>query len=71
MFESSRISGQPLYPAMVAAYKQAWSELGALTGAPNYYRASNLHPSGPGQPGVTAMTLHPRQTIVRPPTQII
>jgi pimeloyl-ACP methyl ester carboxylesterase len=71
MFESWEIGGRPLESAIVVAYKKAWSEPGALRSALNYYRATDLHPPAPGQPGVAGMNFDSRQTIVRVPTQVI
>ena len=56
MFESWEIGGVALAPEFVAAYKQAWSQPGALDAMLNYYRATQLHPPGPGEPGVEAMS---------------
>lgn len=71
MFETWEIGGRPLDPAIVAAYKKAWSRPGALTSTLNYYRATDLHPPAPGQPGVAGMNIDLRRTIVRVPTQVI
>lgn len=54
-----------------SAYKKAWAKLGALTSALNYYRATSLHPPGPGEPGVTSVQFDPAATVVRVPTQVI
>jgi len=53
MFDSWEIGGETLAPELVAAYKRAWSQPGALTTMLNYYRATRLHPPGPGDPGVS------------------
>jgi pimeloyl-ACP methyl ester carboxylesterase len=57
-----------------AAYVEAWSQPGALTGGLNYYRASGVGPSPPGAGGTpaapaTAPPLPP--LIVRVPTLVI
>lgn len=71
MFGSWEIGGVPLDPAFVAAYKQAWSQPGALSAMLNLYRATRLHPPGPGEPGVEAMTPAPEAWLVRVPTRVI
>jgi len=71
MFASWEIGGVPLDPAWVAAYKTAWREPGALHAMLNYYRATPLHPPGPGEPGVQAMTPTPDAWRVNVPTRVI
>jgi len=71
MFGSWEIGGVALDPAFVASYKQAWSRPGALSTMLNYYRATRLHPPGPGEPGVEAMTPTPEAWHVRVPTRVI
>ena len=71
MFGSWEIGGVPLAPAVVAAYKQAWAQPGALSTMLNYYRATLLHPPGPGEPGVEAMTPTPDAWRVQVPTRVI
>ena len=65
-----RSAASPLAPAFVASYKQAWSQPGALSAMLNLYRATQLHPPGPGEPGVEAMTPTPMPG-VRVPTRVI
>lgn len=55
MFASWEIGGVTLDPAFVAAYKRAWSQPGALVAMLNLYRATQMHPPGPGEPGVQAV----------------
>ena len=72
MFESWEIGGEPLAPELVAAYRRAWSQPGALTTMLNYYRASRLHPDGPADPGVGGWPDAPlHEWIVRVPTRVI
>ena len=71
MFASWEIGGETLDPAFVAAYKQAWSQPGALEAMLNYYRATQLHPPGPGEPGVEAMRPNLAQRRVDVPTRVI
>jgi len=71
LFETWEVGGVPLDPAFVAAYKRAWSRPGALATMLNYYRGTQLHPPGPGEPGVEAMTLPPGRWRVDVPTRVI
>jgi epoxide hydrolase 4 len=71
IFETWEIGGRKLDPALVKAYKEAWSRPGALTSTLNYYRATSLHPPGPGEPGVTGIQFDLAATVVRVPTQLI
>lgn len=71
LFGSWEIGGEKLDPALVAEYKRAWSQPGALTSMLNWYRASRLHPPGPGEPGVDAMVATPTQWRVNVPTRVI
>jgi pimeloyl-ACP methyl ester carboxylesterase len=71
MFASWEIGGIPLDPALVASYKMAWAQPGALHAMLNYYRATELHPPGAGEPGVDAMTPTPEAWQVRVPTRVI
>ena len=71
LFDSWGIGGQRLDPALVADYKRAWSRPGALTTMLNYYRASQLHPPGPGDPGVDAMAATPDAWRIDVPTRVI
>ena len=71
LFGSWEIGGERLDRALVAAYKRAWRQPGALTTMLNYYRASDLHPPGPGDPGVDAMPATPERWRVEVPTRVI
>jgi pimeloyl-ACP methyl ester carboxylesterase len=71
MFDSWNIGGVPIDPAFIADYKRAWAQPGALTAMLNYYRATQLHPSGPNDPGVEAMTPTPDAWRVDVPTRVI
>jgi pimeloyl-ACP methyl ester carboxylesterase len=51
-----------------AAYIEAWSQPGALTGGLNYYRAAAV---GPPRPGETASPLTAQPLMVRVPTLVI
>ena len=71
MFASWEIGGHPLAPEFVAEYQRAWSQPGALTTMLNLYRATRLHPPGPGEPGVEAMPLPDHAWHVHVPTRVI
>ena len=54
-----------------AAYIEAWSQPGALTGSLNYYRASPLYPPIGDDPGAKALQLDPADFMVRVPTLVV
>ena len=54
-----------------AAYVEAWSRPGALTGGLNYYRASPLYPPTPEDPGPKNLHLDPGNFVVRVPTLVL
>ena len=54
-----------------AAYLEAWSQPGALTGSLNYYRASPLYPPIGDDPGAQALQLNPADFMVRVPTLVV
>jgi pimeloyl-ACP methyl ester carboxylesterase len=54
-----------------AAYVEAWSQPGALTGGLNYYRASPVYPPTEADPGPAKVTLDPAKFIVRVPTLVL
>jgi pimeloyl-ACP methyl ester carboxylesterase len=58
-------------PAEKAAYIEAWSQPGALTGGLNYYRASPLYPPVGEDPGAKALQLNPADFMVRVPTLVV
>ncbi len=58
-------------PAGRAAYVEAWSQPGALTGSLNYYRASPLYPPIGDDPGARALQLAPADFMVRVPTLVV
>ena len=58
-------------PAERAAYVEAWSQPGALTGSLNYYRASPLYPPTGDDPGARALQLAPADFMVRVPTLVV
>lgn len=71
LFDGWSPAGKQPDPNFIAAYKQAWSQPGALTGGLNYYRATQLHPEAPGEPGVSALKLDHSKFKVHVPTQVI
>ncbi len=54
-----------------AAYLEAWSQPGALTGSLNYYRASPLYPPSAADAGAAKLKLDPKDFMVRVPTLVI
>ena len=54
-----------------AAYLEAWSQPGALTGSLNWYRASPLYPPSDADPGAAKLALEARDFMVRVPTLVI
>ena len=63
--------GGAVEPAEKAAYIEAWSQPGALTGSLNYYRASPLYPPIGDDPGAKALRLDPANFMVRVPTLVV
>ena len=67
--------GEPAGSAARAAYRQAWSQPGALAGSLNWYRASPLYPRAGDDPGAGAFfgrsALRRDDFIVRVPTLVI
>jgi pimeloyl-ACP methyl ester carboxylesterase len=69
-----RFAGREEGPALEAdraAYLEAWSQPGALTGSLNYYRASPLYPPTATDPGAAKLKLDPKDFIVRVPTLVL
>ena len=69
-----RFAGRAEGPALDAdraAYLEAWSQPGALTGSLNYYRASPLYPPTAADPGAAKFRLDPKDFVVRVPTLAI
>ena len=58
-------------PAEKAAYIEAWSQPGALTGSLNYYRASPFYPPIGDDPGAKALKLDPADFAVSVPTLVV
>jgi len=54
-----------------AAYIEAWSQPGALTGGLNYYRASPMYPPSAGDPGPASLELKAADFVVRVPTLVL
>ena len=54
-----------------AAYVEAWSQPGALTGSLNWYRASPLYPPTAADPGAARLRLEAKDFLVKVPTLVI
>jgi epoxide hydrolase 4 len=67
-FEQWAANGGPGDPATLAAYVEAWSRPGALTGMLEWYRASPLHPPEPEAP---LPALDPEMFRVKVPTLVV
>jgi len=61
----------PALEADKAAYVEAWSQPGALTGSLNYYRASPLYPPAAGDAGAGKLRLEAKDFVVKVPTLVI
>ena len=69
-----RFADRPPGPALEAdkaAYVQAWSQPGALTGNLNYYRASPLYPPAADDAGAGKLKLEAKDFVVKVPTLVI
>ncbi|MEZ5613775.1 MAG: alpha/beta hydrolase [Rhodocyclaceae bacterium] len=60
-----------LTPELLARYREAWTQPGAMDASLNFYRASPLHPATPEEPGASGIHLKPGDFIVRVPTLVI
>ena len=56
---------------LLARYREAWLQPGALDASLNFYRASPLHPATPEEPGAAGLELDPAAFTVRVPTLVI
>lgn len=56
---------------LLARYREAWLQPGALDASLNFYRASPLHPATPEEPGASGIALKPEDFTVRVPTLVI
>jgi len=56
---------------LLARYREAWLQPGALDASLNFYRASPLHPATPEEPGASGLDLKPEDFTVRVPTLVI
>lgn len=66
------VSAAPWFDATPrAAYHEAWSRPGALSGGLAYYRASPLYPPTDEDPGARRLQLDPADFVVRVPTRVI
>lgn len=55
----------------IAAYREAWSQPGALSASLNWYRAAPIYPPSASDPGAAALSLDPEKFKVRVPTLVI
>jgi pimeloyl-ACP methyl ester carboxylesterase len=60
-----------LTPELLARYREAWTQPGAMDASLNFYRASPLRPATPEEPGASGIHLKPGDFIVRVPTLVI
>ncbi len=67
----SQFGDDVLSEADRAAYVEAWSQPGALTGGLNYYRASPMYPPTEADPGPAKLQLSSADFMVRVPTLVI
>lgn len=66
------VSPAPWFDAATrAAYHEAWSQPGAISGGVSYYRASPLYPPIADDPGARRLKLDPADFVVRVPTLVI
>jgi pimeloyl-ACP methyl ester carboxylesterase len=71
MLTQSTADPRWLTPELLARYREAWTQPGALDASLNFYRATPLHPAKPEEPGATALDLKPEDFAVRVPTLVI
>ena len=60
-----------LTPELLARYRVAWTQAGAMDASLNFYRASPLHPATPEAPSEPKLELDPADFMVRVPTLVI
>ena len=71
MLAQSTTDAAWLTPDLLAHYREAWAQPGALDASLNFYRASPLHPATPEEPGASGIDLKPADFSVRVPTLVI
>lgn len=71
MLSQSTVDPRWLTPDLLARYREAWSQPGALDASLNFYRATPLHPPTAEEPGPVAIQLDPAAFAVRVPTLVI
>jgi pimeloyl-ACP methyl ester carboxylesterase len=71
MFTQSTADPRWLTPDLLARYREAWTQPGAMDASLNFYRATPLHPPTPEDPGAAALDLKPEDFTVRVPTLVI
>lgn len=60
-----------LTPELLARYRAAWTQPGAMDASLNFYRASPLRPATPDAPDAVVPDLRPQDFTVRVPTLVI
>lgn len=70
-FDSWKRSPNPPGEATLAAYREAWSQPGAIAASLNYYRVSPLRPPSRDNAGAAALKLPVEAFTVRVPTLVI
>lgn len=71
MLSQSTADPRWLTSELLARYREAWTQPGAMDASLNFYRASPLHPPTPEEPGPAALQLDPAAFTVRVPTLVI
>ena len=71
MLSQSTADPRWLTPDLLARYREAWTQPGAMDTSLNYYRATPLHPPTPEDPGAATLDLRPEDFAVRVPTLVI
>ena len=71
MLAQSTADPRWLTPDLLARYREAWTQPGAMDASLNFYRATPLHPPTPAEPGAASLQLDPAAFTVRVPTLVI
>ena len=64
MLSQSTADPRWLTPDLLARYREAWTQPGAMDASLNYYRATPLHPPTPEDPGAATLDLRPEDFAV-------
>jgi pimeloyl-ACP methyl ester carboxylesterase len=71
MLSQSTTDPRWLTSDLLACYREAWTQPGAMDASLNFYRASPLHPATPEEPGAASLDLRPQDFTVGVPTLVI